>query len=98
MINCLWVGFVTWVGADVVYKSLEDKLFSSYKNIEEIVEIDEGEHDSIAQVLQKGYKIGDKVLRPVSVKVYSYASEEVKENIEQENNFKNIIINRKGDF
>jgi hypothetical protein len=32
--------------------------------------------------LQKGYKIGDKVLRPVSVKVYSVTSKE--ENSENE--------------
>lgn len=38
-INSIWVGFTTWIGADVIYKSLEDKLFSSYKNIENIVEI-----------------------------------------------------------
>ena len=39
IINSIWVGFVTWIGADVVYKSLEDKLFSSYKTIDNIVEI-----------------------------------------------------------
>ena len=48
----------------------------------EKVEIEEGEHDTIAAILQKGYKIGDKVLRPVSVKVYSVTSKE--ENSENE--------------
>ena len=38
-INAVWVGFITWIGADVVYKSLEDKLFSSYKTIDEVIEI-----------------------------------------------------------
>lgn len=52
----------------------------------EKVEVDEGEHDTIAQILQKGYKIGDKVLRPVSVKVFSLKNnEEITETeIEQE--------------
>ena len=49
----------------------------------EKVEVEEGEHDTIAQVLQKGYKIGDKVLRPVSVKVYSVKQQNAE--IEQEN-------------
>lgn len=48
----------------------------------EKVEIEEGEHDTIAQVLQKGYKIGDKVLRPVSVKVYSVKQQNAE--VEQE--------------
>ena len=38
-INSIWVGFVTWIGADTIYKSFEDKLFSSYKTIENVVEI-----------------------------------------------------------
>lgn len=38
-INAVWVGFITWIGADVVYKSLEDKLFSSYKTIDEVIDI-----------------------------------------------------------
>lgn len=38
-VNCIWVGFITWVGADTIYKAFEDKLFSSYKSIEEVIEI-----------------------------------------------------------
>ena len=38
-VNSIWVGFVTWIGADTIYKSFEDKLFSSYKSIENVVEI-----------------------------------------------------------
>ena len=48
----------------------------------EKVEVEEGEHDTIAEVLQKGYKIGDKVLRPVSVKVYSLINQNTE--VEQE--------------
>lgn len=48
-----------------------DKFDHNIHNGVEKIEIEEGEHDTIAEVLQKGYKIGDKILRPVSVKVYS---------------------------
>ena len=54
----------------------------------EKVEIEEGEHDTIAEVLQKGYKIGDKVLRPVSVKVYSLVKEETLEQNEEDSKAK----------
>lgn len=39
IINSIWVGFVTWIGADVVYKAFEDKLFASYKTIENVIEL-----------------------------------------------------------
>ena len=62
--------------------------YTIHNGVEKVETENEEEHDQICQILQKGYKIGDKVLRPVSVKVYSYASkEEVKEEIEQEENF-----------
>jgi molecular chaperone GrpE (heat shock protein) len=61
--------------------------YNIHNGVETIETENEEENNQICAILQKGYKIGDKVLRPVSVKVYSYASEEVKENIEQENNF-----------
>jgi len=58
-----------------------DKFDHNVHNGVEKIEIEEGEHDTIASVLQKGYRIGDKVLRPVSVKVYSLKD---KTNVEQE--------------
>jgi molecular chaperone GrpE len=58
-----------------------DKFDHNVHNGVEKIEIEEGEHDTIAQVLQKGYRIGDKVLRPVSVKVYSLKQENI---VEQE--------------
>ena len=58
-----------------------DKFDHNIHNGVEKVEIEEGEHDTIAQVLQKGYRIGDKILRPVSVKVYSLKTNT---NVEQE--------------
>jgi molecular chaperone GrpE len=57
-------------GVSEIKCSIGDKFDHNVHNGVEKVEIEEGEHDTIAQVLQKGYKIGDKVLRPVSVKVY----------------------------
>lgn len=41
-----------------------------HQPIEEIETDDEKHNDKIAEVFQKGYKIGDKVIRPAHVKVY----------------------------
>ena len=61
--------------------------YTIHNGVEKVETENEDENNQICQILQKGYKIGDKVLRPVSVKVYSYASKEVEEDIEQEENF-----------
>ena len=62
--------------------------YTIHNGVEKVETQNEEENDQICQILQKGYKIGDKVLRPVSVKVYSYASEENKEEkIEHEESF-----------
>lgn len=50
--------------------------------VEKITTDKEENNDKVCEILQKGYKIGDKVLRPTSVKVFSFE----KENIEQEEN------------
>lgn len=76
--------------------------YNIHNGVETIETENEEENNQICAVLQKGYKIGDKVLRPVSVKVYSYASEEVKEevneeNIEQEENFEATSENSEED-
>ena len=39
IVSCIWVGFVTWVGADAIYKSFEDKIFLSYKALDNTIEI-----------------------------------------------------------
>lgn len=44
IINSIWVGVITWVGADAVYKTFEDKIFKSFSNINNI-EIIEREPD-----------------------------------------------------
>lgn len=33
IINSIWVGLITWVGADAVYKTFEDKIFTSFSNM-----------------------------------------------------------------
>lgn len=38
-VNCLWVGGITWIGADAIYKTFEDKVFKPFKKINEVVEI-----------------------------------------------------------
>ena len=72
-------------GVSEIATKIGDSFDYNIHNGVEKVDIEEGEHDTIAQVLQKGYRIGDKVLRPVSVKVYSVIKKEnTDENIEQE--------------
>ena len=70
-------------GVSEIQCAIGDKFDYNFHNGVEKVEVEEGEHDTIAQVLQKGYKIGDKVLRPASVKVYSVIKQDETE-IEQE--------------
>lgn len=40
IINSIWVGLITWIGADAIYKSFEDKIFKKYSDIEQVVEIE----------------------------------------------------------
>src|SRR5574344_2813227 len=39
IINALWVGLFSFLGADSLYKAFEDKIFKSYSNINSITEI-----------------------------------------------------------
>lgn len=39
IINALWVGLFSFLGADSLYKAFEDKIFTSYSNITNITEI-----------------------------------------------------------
>lgn len=39
LINSIWVGLITWLGADAIYKSFEDKIFKKFSDIEQIIEI-----------------------------------------------------------
>jgi Na+/proline symporter len=40
LINSMWVGLITWLGADAIYKSFEDKIFKKYSDIENVIEIE----------------------------------------------------------
>lgn len=40
LINAIWVGLITWIGADAIYKSFEDKIFTKFSDIEQTVEIE----------------------------------------------------------
>ena len=31
--NAIWVGLVTWVGADTIYQAFEDKIFTSFSDM-----------------------------------------------------------------
>lgn len=37
--NSIWVGLITWLGADAIYKSFEDKIFKRFSDIENVTEI-----------------------------------------------------------
>lgn len=39
LINSMWVGLITWLGADAIYKSFEDKIFKRFSDIENVTEI-----------------------------------------------------------
>lgn len=38
--NALWVGLITWVGADAIYQAFEDKIFTSFSDMNSTNEID----------------------------------------------------------
>lgn len=40
LINAIWVGLISWIGADAIYKSFEDKIFTKFSDIEQTVEIE----------------------------------------------------------
>ena len=37
--NAIWVGLVTWVGADTIYQAFEDKIFTSFSDMNSNTEI-----------------------------------------------------------
>lgn len=45
IVNSIWVGLITFVGADSIYKAFEDKIFKSFKEIENVVEIKRSDLD-----------------------------------------------------
>ena len=71
-------------GVSEIKCQVGDEFDYNIHNGVEKIDVEDGEFDSIAQVLQKGYKIGDKVLRPVSVKVNCVVRKQETEEIEQD--------------
>lgn len=47
VINAIWVGLITWIGADAIYKSFEDKIFKRFSDIEQITEIKRDDQDEL---------------------------------------------------
>lgn len=47
LINSMWVGLITWLGADAIYKSFEDKIFKRFSDIEQITEIKRDDQDEL---------------------------------------------------
>lgn len=39
LINCFWVGLCSWVGADALYKAFEDKIFTPFSKLNEVIEV-----------------------------------------------------------
>jgi len=42
IINSLWVGLFSFLGADSLYKAFEGKIFTPYSDMNNIIEIDRG--------------------------------------------------------
>lgn len=42
IINSIWVGIISFIGADAIYKSFEDKIFASFSQIENVIFIERG--------------------------------------------------------
>ena len=45
--NSLWVGIISFIGADAVYKTFEDKIFKSFSNIDDTITIKRGDKGDI---------------------------------------------------
>ena len=45
VIESLWVGLFSFLGADSLYKAFEDKIFASYSNINSIITIERDNSD-----------------------------------------------------
>ena len=45
LINDLWAGFMTYLGADVIYKALEDKVFKPFSEMKKVTNLDDVESE-----------------------------------------------------
>ena len=50
IVNSLWVGLISWIGADAIYKSFEDKIFKPFSKMQEIVEIPKSQIKTFKEV------------------------------------------------
>lgn len=50
VVNCLWVGLISWIGADAIYKSFEDKIFKPFSKMQEVVEIPKSQIKTFKEV------------------------------------------------
>lgn len=39
IIYCLWAGLFSFIGADVLYKTFEDKIFTPFSKMQEVIEV-----------------------------------------------------------
>ena len=40
LLNSLWVGLISFIGADAIYKAFEDKIFASFSSLEDVIYIE----------------------------------------------------------
>ena len=45
IVNSLWVGLISFIGADTIYKAFEDKIFKSYKALDKTINLDNTESE-----------------------------------------------------
>lgn len=50
IVNSLWVGLISWIGADAIYKSFEDKIFKPFSKMQEVVEIPKSQIKTFKEV------------------------------------------------
>ena len=50
LINCLWTGGICWLGADLIYKAFEDKIFKPFSKMQEVVEIPKNQIKTFKEV------------------------------------------------
>ena len=39
IIESLWIGLICFIGADTIYKTFEDKIFSSFSDMNDVIEV-----------------------------------------------------------
>jgi len=39
IVYCLWAGLFSFIGADILYKTFEDKIFTPFSKLNEVIEV-----------------------------------------------------------